>query len=41
MNTHLVGKFIEAQLFIEIQGGETPTSPALPELFLHISPSQL
>jgi hypothetical protein len=29
MNTHLVREPIEAQVFVEVQGGETPTSPAL------------
>jgi hypothetical protein len=30
MNTHLAGNPIEAHVFVEVQGGETPTSPALP-----------
>jgi hypothetical protein len=38
MNTHLAGEPIEAQVSIEVQGGETPISPALPRTLLsHLS----
>jgi hypothetical protein len=30
MNTHLVEKLVEAQVFVDVLGGETLTSSALP-----------
>ena len=32
MNIHLAGNPVEAHAFVEVQGGETPTSPSLPRI---------
>jgi hypothetical protein len=41
MNTHLAGEPVEMKMLVEVQGEETPTSPALPQTLPHISPLQL
>jgi hypothetical protein len=38
MNTYIAGKPVVAQVSVEVQGGETLTSLALPRASPHISP---
>jgi hypothetical protein len=38
MNTHVAEEPTEVKMLVEVQVGETPTSPALPQALPHISP---